>query len=349
MHKEWKTNHASADGDAVGLVHGYSGGGVAWRPGMGDKNWGQAVLGGTGEFPTIVARHEFAHNWGAGDNHTNGPEGPTIESDNAYARFDGTELAAILARRDSRLDNFPADAQAYPVALPPYAALDLADGAFSGVPLTLRPSANDADANRDALTLSSVETTSHLGGKIVRSGNDVTYTPPTATAANTVDWFSYVVRDATGKTATGVVIARVSPNTALAPVAEWKAADVAAGVPYELVNRHTGLLAATPVVAAASGPLVQRAGTDAGTRFAVSAQGAGYRLRNVATDRRGDVEYGSIGNGARAGGQSLVNVSSDLCVVPAAAASGATLVQKKCGIAPEFRWSIVKQGTQTPA
>lgn len=72
----------------------------------------------------------------------------------------------------------------------------------------MRPTANDADANADRLTLRSVEGRSHLGGTVVRNGEDVTYTAPPGTAPGAVDWFTYVVADATGRTATGVVLTR---------------------------------------------------------------------------------------------------------------------------------------------
>lgn len=126
VRKEWNANQASADRDATALVHSHSGGGVAWTGTMGSPTSAQSVNGGSGGFPTIVVCHEIGHNWGASDNHTNGPEGATIVSGNQYARFDGTELSAMMGLRDARLDKFPADAGAYPVALPPYAALDSA-------------------------------------------------------------------------------------------------------------------------------------------------------------------------------------------------------------------------------
>ncbi|MGQ0630035.1 MAG: RICIN domain-containing protein [Sporichthyaceae bacterium] len=359
---EWNTNHADADRDAVALVHGRSGGGVAWTGTMGSPTSAQSVNGGTGGFPTIVLRHEIGHNWGPSDNHTNGPEGATIESGNQYARFDGTELSAMMRLRDARLDKFPADAAAYPVALPPYAALDLADGAFSGVPLAMRPTANDADANRNALTLKSVDATSKLGGRITRSGNDVTYVPPAVGAAQSVDWFHYVVTDSTGKTATGVVIARVSPKSVLPPVTQWKPADVVTGVPYALVNGPSGLRAGTPTGASSGASLVQRGGTGPGTRFTVTTRGAGYRLRNIATGRCAEVVGGSLRNGARVidvrcrtrahqqwkvlehpdGGLAIVGAASGKCVQPAGGAlgAGAKLVQRSCSHSAAQRWAL---------
>ncbi|WP_183092748.1 M12 family metallo-peptidase [Nocardioides stalactiti] len=209
---EWETNQSDAGADAVALWQGSdSGGGVAYVNVIGSA-WSVSSNGGTGT-PWVVTRHEIGHNWGASDNHTNGPEGATIESGNAYHRFDGTELSAIIRLRDDRLGwevpPFPA-VRTLREPVPPYAALDLLRRSTAGVARHFRPTKNDHDANGGLLSLKSVRGRSHLGGRLTRDGNVVTYLPPDVTETS-VDWVRYVVRDPSGRTATGVILFRVVP------------------------------------------------------------------------------------------------------------------------------------------
>jgi hypothetical protein len=208
---EWNKNQKGAGLDDVALLTAADGGsGIAYL-GTAGSSWGYGVMGGAG--PSIaVLRHELGHTWGAHDNHTNGPEGSTIESGNAYHRFDGTELSAIMRYRDGKQsgsEKFPA-VSTLAIQVPPYAALDLFDNVKGGSARTFSPVANDHDANGQALTLKSVAATSHLGRKVVKSGNQFAYSS-SSVSASTVDWVQYVVADSTGKTATGISLIRVVP------------------------------------------------------------------------------------------------------------------------------------------
>ena len=198
--------------DNVALLHDEGGGGVAYVNTAG-SDYAVSVNGPGADID--VVRHELGHQWGPGDNHTNGPEGATIESGNQYARFDGTELSAIFRRRDTRVAEQP---RRFPVVktasidLPPYAALDLRDNLRTGAAVQLRPASNDHDANGDRVRLSQVAARSHLGGRLVRRGEVVTYVPPAVDGNQTVDWFFYRVIDGKRRPATGVVIVRVNPS-----------------------------------------------------------------------------------------------------------------------------------------
>lgn len=207
----WSTELTDDVVDNVALLHDEGGGGVAY---VGSVGGSYAVSVNGGGADVDVVRHEVGHNWGPGDNHTNGPEGATIESGNQYPRFDGTELAAIFRTRDARLADAPRRFPVVPASrlpLPPYAALDLRDGLVSGRPSALVPAYNDHDANGSSVRLTTVSSRSHLGGRLVRTGERVTYTPPAVAATDTVDWFRYRVVDPAGRSATGVVVVRVDP------------------------------------------------------------------------------------------------------------------------------------------
>lgn len=198
--------------DAAAYLHSDGdGGGVAYVDTIGGD---YAVSKNGGGNSIFVIRHELGHNWGPGDNHTNGPEGQTIMSGNDYARFDGTELAAILRGRDDRLASEPGRfprVRTSSIPLAPYAALDLRDRVRSGALLRLRPLLNDIDANGDRLTLRSVAIRSHLGVRLERRGDVVVYRAPRVGAPRTLDWVRYTAVDATGRTASGVMMIRVSP------------------------------------------------------------------------------------------------------------------------------------------
>ncbi|MDO9456304.1 hypothetical protein [Nocardioides sp.] len=212
VREEWTPALDADVVDDVALLHDEGGGGVAYV-GTAGSDYAVSVNGPGADID--VVRHELGHQWGPGDNHTNGPEGATIESGNQYARFDGTELSSIFRRRDTRLADQPRRFPVVPTLrtdLPPYAALDLRDRLRSGVAVTLRPARNDHDANGTRVRLASVAGRSHLGGRVSRSGEVVTYVPPRVGAVRTVDWFTYRVVDPTGRPATGVVVVRVSPG-----------------------------------------------------------------------------------------------------------------------------------------
>lgn len=195
--------------DTVAYLHSDGdGGGVAY---VGTVGGDYAVsLDGSGNDIAII-RHELGHTWGPHDDHTNGPEGQTIMSGNDYARFDGTELAAILTTRDERLEDSPGrfpKVRTSRVQLPPYATLDLRDHVHAGATVRVRPTANDLDANGDRVQLRSVPRRSHLGARLRTEGDRVVYRAPRGSAPGTVDWFRYTVSDGHGGVASGVVVLR---------------------------------------------------------------------------------------------------------------------------------------------
>lgn len=358
---EWGDNQADADVDNVLFLNLYGGGGLGWV-GTSGTTHGTSHNSDAG-FSRAMARHEMGHNWGANDMHSGGPEGPTVMSGNAFARFDGTELSAIFRYRDRR----QAESSSFdPIgtfdrALPPYAALDLVDSLNSGVPVSFRPLANDHDANDDALTLVSIGS-SHRGGTASRSGDVVTYVPPQVTA-QTVDWIEYVVQDSSGARATGVALFRVDPATDPGDPAQWTDSAVVAGVPYDFVNRQSSF-SASNIEGGADRLMVQRAFDGDDSRYTLIAAGNGaYRLKNVTRGDCVSVENGSLANGARVvhtacldsaagqrwqvkqhpkGGSVLRNVVSGKCVTPVGGSmtSGATLVQDSCGLSLAQSWEV---------
>lgn len=160
-----------------------------------------------------VWRHEVGHNWGA--NHFEGggqPEGPTIMSGNALARFSSSELAAIKAHRDTRLETL-ADLGPYPLPLPPRANQDRVTLAL-GEPAVFDVLANDSDSNGLGLTILSTDGETNRGGTVERvagggrDGQDrLRYVAPTGVRLRD-DFFRYRIANAEGRTATGVVVLR---------------------------------------------------------------------------------------------------------------------------------------------
>jgi hypothetical protein len=358
---EWSTNQTDAGVDNVVLQHTPTGGGGTAWVGTAGTTSGVSQNAGSGDNLAVI-RHEVGHNWGAFDNHTNGPEGATIQSGNQFHRFDGTELSAIFRYRDSRQRStapFTAEAT-FAEPVPPYAALDLVDSLDATVPVNIRPVANDHDANGDALTLQSVSATSNAGGTLTRNGDTVTYTPPTVTT-RTVDWAQYVVRDASGKTATGVMLLRVDPYVAPNPET-WPAQEIAPGSSYELLNRASGHAAAAPVGATGTAQLLQRPRGDAAARWSVRALASGVELKNNASGLCADVEGSSTADGAAVlqyachggtnqqwkvvshpkGDSALINVRSGKCLAPRDLSldSDAPLVQVSCGLSASQAWKI---------
>lgn len=359
---EWKTNHADAGVDNIIFQHRPNGGGgVAWLQTAGTESGVSSNDGRSSN--VIVIRHEVGHNWGPTDVHTGGPEGPTIESGNQYDRFDGTELSSIFRYRDWRqAATAPFTPEGvFTEPLPPYAALDLIDDLDGTVPVQFLPTANDHDANAEALTLTSVEATSKAGGTLSRSGSTVTYTPP-AVATQTVDWAKYVVSDAFGKTATGVALFRVDPFVAPPAATTWPSAQPIAGATYEVRNLQSGLFAAAPVGATGQAQLVQRARGDQAAQLVIQPKGSAYELRNQLTGLCADVEGSSTADNAKvlqyschggnnqlwrvatnpAGGTSFVNVLSGKCLAPLGGSltSGTGLVQVTCGLGKSQRWDL---------
>ncbi|KAA1421832.1 hypothetical protein F0U44_06065 [Nocardioides humilatus] len=365
---EWADNQADSNSDVVMLRSTPdSGGGVAWIGTAGSDWTGASVLGSYAD--PVVTRHEVGHNWSGRDNHTNGPEGPTVMSGNQFNRFDGTELSAIFRHRDYQQTH-----QATPpftplgtfdVPVPPYAALDLVDNVDARVSRRFRPLANDHDANGDKLTVLSVEPTSHLGGKVSVFNNAITYTGPHVAAADTIDWVKYVVRDATGKTATGVAIFRVDPYVAPPAASTWADVPVFANTKYELTNRQSDYLAAVKAESPATPGLVQRPTHNNFSKFRFTPTGTGtsYYVKNagtgncVGTDGALVVQQAcdsSVGQRWRVaqhpkGGAALVNVGSGQCLTPKDdnMTIGAVLAQATCSLKLNHAWDVAVPAVST--
>ncbi|KRA37690.1 MULTISPECIES: RICIN domain-containing protein [unclassified Nocardioides] len=356
---EWKTYGYPGMDSAMILTDRDAGSGVAYLGTAGSPGYGNS--GGTGNTSIVVQRHEFGHNWNALDNHTNGPEGGTINSGNGYDRWDGTEVRSMLDFRNSRLDKFT-DLGAFPVALPPYASLDLVDRQMATVTVKVNPIVNDHDVNGGALTLQSVSATSKLGGTLTAVGNTVTYTPPAVTSSQTVDWAQYVVKDPSGKTATGVMLFRVDPYVAPAPSSSWVRHDPAAASGYQMTNQQSGLVAAIPAGSTGRQAVVQRAGLDARTVWTFKTSGKGLQIANKATGLCVGTEMGQTASGTRAihntcngrpdqqwkivdhprGDRALINVSSGKClsVKDGSLNSGVELVQMPCSMSADQIWKV---------
>lgn len=356
VREEWSTAQADSGVDAVALWHGGSGGGgVAYVWTIASAN-GVSANGGTGT-PWVVTRHELGHVWGAHDNHTNGPEGATINSGNQFHRFDGTELSAILRLRNDRLARAVSPFEVVPaqtVPLPPYAALDLVVHQTSGTAYRFRPTANDHDANGNALALSGVASRSHLGGRLSRSGDVVTYLPPRV-SSRTTDFVRYIVRDSTGRTATGVVLFRVDPAPAAGPVSGWRNVAVTPASRYTILNTQSRLV----IGADTRNRVVQRGSSGSltaftvrkSTTYAIQRAGGGClaarsrgqvvfeKCRAVSAQRFRIVEHPVTGT-------AIVSKTYGTCVLPASGSilSGAVLSHRACGLTLAMSWSF-----RTPA
>ncbi|WP_082573943.1 MULTISPECIES: RICIN domain-containing protein [unclassified Nocardioides] len=352
VREEWRTAQADSGADAVALWHGGAGGGgVAYLRTIA-SDWGVSANGGTGT-PWVVTRHELGHVWGADDNHTNGPEGATINSGNQFHRFDGTELSAILRLRNDRLVRAVSPFEVVPaqtVPLPPYAALDLVIHQTSGTAFSFRPTANDHDANGNALALAGVASRSQLGGRLSYSGNVVTYVPP-AVSSRTTDFVRYVVRDSTGRTATGVVLFRVDPAPRPGPVSSWPAISVADATGYALVNAQSGLRMGR----SSTGALVQRGAAGTLTSFKVRRL-TGYAIRRVGggcLEARSDGAVVIVRCRAIAAqrfrfvkhpvtGTAVVSARFGTCLHPdrASMTSGAKIRHRRCGLSLAMSWGV---------
>ena len=213
----WRAAQADARRDEVLLASAGGGtGGVAYRTSMSpDFAYADAGVETEGTFDD-VARHEIGHNFDLADYHAGEPEGETIMEGNDYARFGGPELQTIFDTRDERPSVFGASAPFAAVDLPPYAALDLVDGAAPGETEVVDVMANDHDPSGQPLRLVSVDASTAAGGTAELAGQKVSYRAPAG--ANVVDHFSYVIADSCGRVATGVVYARQGYGAAASAV-----------------------------------------------------------------------------------------------------------------------------------
>jgi hypothetical protein len=207
---EWNINHSPHPEAQVQVVSNRFGGGVAWIGSV----FGSNGYGAIGASPTaqdgwaVVARHEASHNWGPYDENGGDPEGPTIQSGNGFARYDSTEVYAVALNRANNLKNGHLVAGSFTATnIPPYAATDYLQAVAHGAGVSFNPLTNDHSPNGSALHLVSVASTSALGASVTSSNGVVTY-HPLASATSSVDTFTYVLADAHGLTATGVVMVK---------------------------------------------------------------------------------------------------------------------------------------------
>lgn len=203
-------------------------GGLGWVGAIGTGNrYSSDDSDGSGDF-SVVWRHEGGHNWGS--NHYEGggnPEGSTIMSNNSLSRFSSSELAKIIAHRNTKtgiLDNLGA----YSLPLPPRANMDRASFVV-GSSVTLDVLGNDSDSNGQSIGILSFVSPTAKGGTVALSagtgpgGRDqLTYTPPVGMTSGT-DTFSYRIQDSAGNTATGYVAVQPLFNDELA--AHWTLND----------------------------------------------------------------------------------------------------------------------------
>lgn len=211
---EWESNHTSANRDVVcGVASNEVGGGLAWVGVIGGSSaYSVNDSAGDGDF-SAVWRHELGHNWGCGHYDGGQPELRTIMSNNQYGRFSCGELKVILDERDEKiafLDNLGVYTA---VNLHPYTCLD--DVRFKvGVDtqVTVDVLANDHDGNGHALTLSTFDSYSNLGGAVTLSAgtgpngrDELLYSAPGSLTSG-FDYFSYTVVDSSGQTQTGIVV-----------------------------------------------------------------------------------------------------------------------------------------------
>ena len=206
---EWQANQADAGVDMAHVVTLAAGGGLAFLVDLNPAfayGWDGAATDGTFD---VVMRHEAGHNWRADDNHSGNPEGSTVMEGNQYARFGGPEMYAIMLSRNARIGTLIDNLGTWTTTqVPPYAGLDLVDGVAGSGEVTVDVLANDHDANADDLDLVSADATSIDGGQVTVVGDTLRYRPPLTLDGANPDSFSYQIADETGKTATGVVVAR---------------------------------------------------------------------------------------------------------------------------------------------
>ena len=169
---EWQANQTDAGVDMAHVVTSAGGGGLAF---LVDLNpafayaWDGASTDGSFD---VVARHEAGHNWRADDNHAGGPEGATVMEGNAYARFGGPELYAIMLSRNARIGSLIDNLGTWTTTqVPPYAGLDLVDAVAGSGEVTVDVLANDHDANADDLHVVCAAAASIDGGQVTVVGD----------------------------------------------------------------------------------------------------------------------------------------------------------------------------------
>ncbi len=202
------------------------GGGLAWVGAVATSNAYSINGASSGDFSTIW-RHEGGHNWGSSHFEGGGkPEGPTIMSDNSLARFSSSELAKIIAHRNSRLSSLD-NLGNYPFPLPPRANQERVTMAANTGGIFIDALDNDSDSNGEALSLHSFDTYSSLRGLAGRSpgtgGRDriVFYSPPNYSSG--FDHLDYRIQDSAGFQAVSKIYLNPAPLPPLPPI--WTAAD----------------------------------------------------------------------------------------------------------------------------
>jgi hypothetical protein len=212
LKNEWETNHTDADRDAVAMSSPTVGGGVAFWKTIATAN--AYTINGAwpgGEFD-VVARHEIGHNWGVLDMHANAPEGHTINCGNAFGRFSGPEVEAILDERDAKLAYLDSQGTYSTIDVPPYAALDTATVQVETGSITIDVLLNDHDANADTISISAFDPLSANGNAVTLSSgtgpggrDELTYTLGNEIG---MDSFYYTIIDDSTleQTATGLVL-----------------------------------------------------------------------------------------------------------------------------------------------
>jgi len=213
---DWETDHANSNWDmVVGVSTDLLGLG-----GLADPDGSIVLTDSHGDFG-LGWRHEMGHSWWLGhwDGASipkQGPEGGTINSNNGYSRFSGSEVARMLHRRDDRLagfDNVSLQSEGVfnAVDLPPYAALDRVEYRYGiDAQVTIDATANDHDANGDNFNIISHDPITAMGGAVIRQGQQLIYAAPNTFIGT--DYFMYTIEDSSGQTAQGVVLVKVDLN-----------------------------------------------------------------------------------------------------------------------------------------
>ena len=212
VQSEWQNNQSTAVREIVACVTPDIGGGVAWLGTINNTSNGYSVNGidADGSFD-VVARHEIGHNWSVYDLHAGSPEGPTVNCGNAYGRFAGPSVKAIMTERDAEISSLTSIGTYSTIDVPPYACLDdVIIVANSGTSTTIDVLENDHDANNDSISLSGYDSVSAKGATISLSSgtgpggrDELIYTPGNGIA---LDSFYYTVVDSSGSPATGAVV-----------------------------------------------------------------------------------------------------------------------------------------------
>ncbi|BCU76537.1 LamG-like jellyroll fold domain-containing protein [Luteolibacter sp. LG18] len=242
---QWNTTIASTVGsthDLALVARPGAGGGLAYVGTIATSSrYSANGADSNGDF-YVIWRHEAGHNWGSSHYEGGGkPEGPTIMSDNSLSRFSSSELAKIIAHRNSKVASLD-DLGPYPVPLPPRANMDRAIF-LPGSPLAIDVLNNDSDSNGDALSLLSFDATSARGSTLTLSadtgpgGRDqILYTPASGYDSGT-DTFSYRITDSTGRTAKGYVA--MSPVGELSPIDWWKLDETSGSTAANAISGRT--------------------------------------------------------------------------------------------------------------